>query len=66
MIKGQHIVYRKQREGSALFIVAFIVFLMTGCGKHENKNAMFKVLGDDQTGLHFVNSLKATQEFQVK
>ncbi len=26
---------------------------------------MFEVLGDDKTGLHFANSLKATQEFNM-
>ena len=26
---------------------------------------MFEVLGDDKTGLHFVNSLKSTQEFNM-
>ena len=26
---------------------------------------MFEVLGDDKTGLHFVNSLKATSEFNM-
>jgi hypothetical protein len=26
---------------------------------------MFQVLGDDKTGLHFVNSLKSTQEFNM-
>src|SRR6476646_10460886 len=30
-----------------------------------NKNAMFEVLGDDKTGLHFINSLKATKEFNM-
>jgi hypothetical protein len=39
--------------------------LLSSCGKHENKNAVFDVLRDDKTGLHFVNRLKATQEFNM-
>src|SRR6185436_3934371 len=65
MIKGYHILYRKHKEGIKFFLFVIITFLLSSCGKHQDKNAMFEVLGDDQTGLHFVNKLNATQEFNM-
>src|SRR4030095_3231076 len=65
MIKDYHIFYRKQKEDIRFFLFVVMTFLLSSCGKHENKNAMFEVLGDDKTGLHFVNGLKATQEFNM-
>ena len=65
MVKGRHIFYCKKEEGIKFFLFAIITFLLYSCGKHENKNAAFEVLGDDKTGLHFVNSLKATKEFNM-
>ena len=65
MIKGNHIFYGKHGESSKFFLVVFITFLLSSCGKHEHTNAMFEVLGDDKTGLHFANSLKATRQFNM-
>jgi len=65
MIRGHHIFNCKHRERVWFFLIVFTTFLLNSCGKHENKNAIFEVLSDDKTGLHFVNSLKATQEFNM-
>src|SRR4029450_12668075 len=65
MIRGHHIFNCKHRERVRFFLIVFTTFLLNSCGKHENKNATFEVLSDDKTGLHFVNSLKATQEFNM-
>ncbi|HEV8508538.1 MAG TPA: VCBS repeat-containing protein, partial [Chitinophagaceae bacterium] len=65
MIKGHQILHCKQRESVKFFIIVFTTFLLNSCGRHEKKNAVFDGLGDDKTGLHFVNSLKATQEFNM-
>ena len=65
MMKGCHISYYKPREGFKVLLIAMIIFFLSSCGKHDNKNAVFEVLKDDRTGLHFANTLKATQEFNM-
>ena len=65
MIKAHHILYCKHRKNARLFLIICVTVLLSSCAKHENKNAIFEVLGDDRTGLHFVNSLKATREFNM-
>src|SRR5215831_19288521 len=48
-----------------LFLLAFLLFSLSNCKTHDKKNAMFEVLKDDQTGLHFVNKLKPSQQFNM-
>jgi hypothetical protein len=48
----------------------FFMLLMTvglfACGKSRKKTVeLFRVLGDDKTGLHFTNKLKPTQQFNI-
>src|ERR1700754_3771657 len=43
-----------------------IITLIIGCKTHsDNKNALFEVLGDDKTGLHFSNKLTPTAAFNM-
>src|SRR4030095_15213524 len=64
MIRARYIFYCC---GNAIkiFLFALASFLLTTCNKNGNKNTMFEVLDDDKTGLHFSNSLRATQEFNM-
>src|SRR5262245_47107380 len=64
MIKGPYIFYWC---GNAIkiFLFALVSLLLTTCKKQGSRNSMFEVLGDDRTGLHFVNGLRATQEFNM-
>lgn len=63
MMKGRYIT--KWRNVIRINVFVLVSFLLTTCNKHGNKDPMFEVLTDDQTGLHFVNKLKATQEFNM-
>ena len=47
-----------------LVFVLLLPFL-NSCKKNDHGAGMFEVLGDDKTGLHFVNKLKPTQEFNM-
>lgn len=64
MING-HLILKKWRRVTWLLLFIPVSLLLINCNQHQNKNAMFEVLGDDKTGLHFVNSLKTTQEFNM-
>ena len=48
-------------------ILVFVLLLsfLNSCKKNDHGAGMFEVLGDDKTGLHFVNKLKPTQEFNM-
>jgi len=49
---------------SAIFVL--VVSLLYNCGSHKkNNNAVFEVLDDNRTGLHFVNKLTPTQQFNM-
>ena len=63
MIKRHYIFSRYGAIKILLFVM--VSFSLGTCNKHGTRNAMFEVLGDDKTGLHFVNSLKSTQEFNM-
>ena len=64
MIKARYIFYCC---GNAIkiFLFALASLLLTTCNKKGNKNTMFEVLDADKTGLHFTNSLRSTQEFNM-
>lgn len=65
MIKGRHIFYFKRGENGKLFLIILLALLLCSCGKNEKQHGIFEVLSDDRTGLHFANTLKATQEFNM-
>ena len=64
MING-HYIFSRYGRAIKIFLFVLVSFSLSNCKKHGNKNAMFEVLGDDKTGLHFINSLKATKEFNM-
>ncbi|HEX2533038.1 MAG TPA: VCBS repeat-containing protein, partial [Chitinophagaceae bacterium] len=47
----------------ALLPLFFLV--VAGCSPDKNKNALFEVLEQDETGIRFSNQLKATPEFNM-
>src|ERR1043166_1416804 len=64
MIKRYYIFHR-QWNAIAFLLFVFACVSLSNCSKTRNKSAMFEALGDDKTGLHFVNSLRSTQEFNM-
>ncbi|MGZ3897838.1 MAG: VCBS repeat-containing protein [Flavisolibacter sp.] len=44
----------------------FILAILTGCHpEKKNRETLFQVLDENRTGLHFVNKLKPTQQFNM-
>ena len=66
-MKGQvSIFYCKTKKIIYRTIFVLVVSLLYNCGSHKkNSNPVFEVLDDNQTGLHFVNKLTPTQQFNM-
>src|SRR5438046_6819403 len=47
------------------YLCLCVMVVLVTCQKTGLKKAMFEVLGDDKSCLHFINSLKATKEFNM-
>src|ERR1700730_7356601 len=66
MKKTISILFQSGLGKAVLILVAgLLFFLFNSCQKHRSLGGMFEVLGDDKTGLHFVNKLKPTPEFNM-
>jgi enediyne biosynthesis protein E4 len=55
------------QDTAEFLLVLLVVFSLANCkSRHQsNANAMFEVLDDTRTGLHFSNKLTPTQEFNM-
>jgi len=55
------------QDAAKFFLVLVVVFSLANCkSRHQsNANAMFEVLDDTKTGLHFSNKLTPTQDFNM-
>src|ERR1700741_4138125 len=62
--KTKHIPYYNPRSNRLFFIILLFV-LFAGCRTDKKQNPMFEVLDDGKTGLHFVNQLHPTQQFNM-
>jgi len=67
MKETDHIFYfhYSNRNILTFFFILLLILSVAGCKSHDDKNAMFVTLDDDRTGLHFVNKLKSTQQFNM-
>src|SRR5689334_1399065 len=61
----RHYIFQRQWNAITFLLFVLACVSLSNCNKSRNKNVMFEVLGDDKTGLHFVNNLKSTQEFNM-
>jgi len=65
MKKKARIFYNCNRIVANLFIIIILIFSLGNCKMNHHKNVMFEALDDSRTGLHFVNRLKPTQQFNM-
>ena len=54
-----------KREQYFLMGIFFLLIFFSGCNALPKKNALFKVVDDKETGLHFTNHLTATASFNL-
>ena len=48
-----------------MIILVLLIFSFDSCRTHRHANPMFEVLDDHRTGLHFVNKLTPTEQFNM-
>lgn len=65
MIATPHIPPQNSRNVIAGILCGVLIVLLCSCSKPPKKDAMFDVLDDSRTGLHFVNKLNPTQQFNM-
>ncbi|MEO5682950.1 MAG: VCBS repeat-containing protein [Chitinophagaceae bacterium] len=54
-----------KRDRFFLMAIFLLLIIFSGCNPLSRKDALFKVLDDKATGLHFTNQLTATQNFNL-
>lgn len=47
------------------FVLVFFIAFLSGCNEKKSVTPVFKMMGDDKTGLHFENKLTPTQAFNI-